>query len=240
MVTVLSCDACGTPHIGISRANAENELRELYINSVTLDGLLIDLPDIANYEHCSFCGNEHTGFSVSDEPGSATMPYIINEGSTVRAEELHPHGTFAELLLDDASIAKLTALMDRLEIKNKIDPAKMHTTVIYSRRPCSAAMELDGMTAGYPAYVKSLKTWPTQSGTNCLVAEVEAYTISELHDHMRTEYGATHDYPDFTPHITLSYDCGDQQIDMPADLTDSDRTVNYTHLRVKPLDPKWE
>jgi len=157
----------------------------------------------------------------------------------MKMQDLHPHGTYAEILLDDASRAKLTALMDRLGVRNKIDPAKMHTTMIYSRKPCPTAMELDGIETTYPAWIKSLKTWPTQQGTNCLVAEIEAYTLDELHQHMREKYGATHDYPDFTPHVTLSYDCGDQQFEMPDDLTDDDRTVSYTRLHVKPLDPKW-
>jgi hypothetical protein len=153
----------------------------------------------------------------------------------MRADDLHADGTYAELVLDDASREKLNALADRLGITNKIDPAEMHTTVIYSRKPCPGAMSLHGTATPYRGVVKGLKTWPTQKGTNCLVAEIDATAIDQLHQHMRDQYGATHDYPEFTPHVTLSYDCGDQELTLPP----GEHTVGYTTLHVKPLEPKW-
>lgn len=157
----------------------------------------------------------------------------------MRADELHPHGTYANLKLDDASHGKLEALQRRLGLANPTPRDKFHTTIIYSRKPCPGAMELHGMATPYPAWIKSLKTWPTQDGNRCLVAEVQAYTLDELHDHMLEKYGATHDYDEFTPHVTLSYDCGDEEMVIPEDLTDDDRIINYTVLEVKALDPDW-
>jgi hypothetical protein len=153
----------------------------------------------------------------------------------MRADELHPYGTYASLTLDDASLAKLAALRDQLGVSNGVDPADMHTTVIYSRKPCPGAMSMHELSTPFTGHVRGLHTWPTQEGKRCLVAEIDCAPVNELHQLMRDRYGATHDYPEFTPHVTLSYDCGDQELTLPP----GEHTVGYTDLHVKPLDPKW-
>jgi hypothetical protein len=125
--------------------------------------------------------------------------------------------------------------MDRLGITNKIDPADMHTTVIYSRRPCPDAMSMHELSTPFSGRIRGLHTWPTQEGQRCLVAEIDCASVNELHQLMRDQYGATHDYPEFTPHVTLSYDCGDQELTLPP----GEHTIGYTDLHVKPLAPKW-
>ncbi len=153
----------------------------------------------------------------------------------MRAEELHPHGTYAELIPDAATRAMLSNLAARLGI-DKITPHdKFHTTVIYSKRPCPSMQDMDGEPFTHDARISKLKTWDTQQGTRCLVAVIESPDMVTLHHTLREQHGATHDYPDFQPHFTLSYDCGDLELTLPP----GEHTVRYERLHVKPLDLKW-
>jgi 2'-5' RNA ligase len=153
----------------------------------------------------------------------------------MKAEELHLNGTYAELIPDAATRAMLSNLATKLGI-DKITPHdKLHTTVIYSRRPCPSMQDLDGTLFDKPARISGLKTWDTQEGTRCLVAVVDCPELVKLHHALREQHGATHDYPDFQPHFTLSYDCGDRELTLPS----GEHIVRYERLHVKPLDPKW-
>lgn len=153
----------------------------------------------------------------------------------MRTEELHPYGTFAELLPDESTKSMLLELIDRLGLANPIDPDKIHTTLIYSRKPCPDIETMHGRETPYEGRISKLTTWPTQDGNRCLVALVECEDAEQLHHRLRETYGATHDYPDYTPHFTLSYDCGDE-FELPA----GEYPVAYSKMHVKALDPDWK
>lgn len=153
----------------------------------------------------------------------------------MRAEELHPHGTYAELVPDAATKAMLSNLAAKLGISDPTPHDKLHTTVIYSRRPCPGMQDIDGQPFPHAGRIAALETFPTQTGTRCLVALVQCPQLDQLHADLRQQHGATHDYPDFRPHFTLSYDYGDGDLTLPP----GEHSVRYERLHVKPLDPKW-
>ena len=66
-----------------------------------------------------------------------------------------------------------------------------------------------------------------------LVAVVDCDQLKNIHTHMHLKYKATYDFPEYVPHITLSYDCGNNQFVLPVE----DYIVKYTTLSVKPLKP---
>lgn len=153
----------------------------------------------------------------------------------MKADELHPYGTYAQANLDEESVNKLTRLQDVLGIENRAPPNKFHTTLIYSRRPCPNMMEMDGQVVPHRGTFRVLHKWPTQEGKIALVLEIECEPLSALHADLRTKYGATHDYPEYIPHITLSYDCGDW--DQTVDDLKGD--IGYTTLTVKATKPEY-
>lgn len=154
----------------------------------------------------------------------------------MRSDELHPYGTYAELVPDQDTRQMLVKLIEAMGIANPIDPDKIHTTVIYSKKPCPNAMSFHGAETPYQGRISGLQRWPTQAGPTCLVALVECDEASKLHHHIMDTYGATYDFPEYTPHFTLSYDCGDGEHELP----NGEHPVKYANLHVKALDPKWE
>lgn len=85
------------------------------------------------------------------------------------------------------------------------------------------------------AKIKEWKIFPTQSGAKALVAIMDSPTLENHHKTIRKEYGATHDYPDYHPHVTISYDFGDG----PAPTEVPDLELEYDDTELKPLDPSF-
>lgn len=152
----------------------------------------------------------------------------------MRAGELHPDGTYIKASLDDAAKERIYELINELNLDNHVTKDDLHTTVMYSRKPCPAAMEMHGTAIPFRAKISELKTWEDRgTGANCLVAVVDCDQLKNIHTHMHLKYEATYDFPEYVPHITLSYDCGNNQFVLPVE----DYIVKYTTLSVKPLKP---
>ena len=151
----------------------------------------------------------------------------------MKAIELyHDHGTYAKLVPDANSRSMLAGLQKHFSVPNPVVADKLHMTVIYSRKPCPAASELQDSFAPIGGKVVALKYLPSQTGTQCLVAEVDSADAVNLHHHIRATYGASHDYPSYLAHITLSYDCPSsiRSIQEPID-------IGFDQLLVSALDP---
>lgn len=152
----------------------------------------------------------------------------------MRATELHTNGTYADISLATPTRDLLVRLADQLGVADPVPPADLHTTLIYSRRPCPRLQEIHGEPFTATGRITGLTTWNTHTGSLCLVALVDCPEMVRLHRQLRQQHGATHDYPDFRPHITLSYAyAGDEPVLPPGDYP-----VSYEAIRVKPLEPK--
>lgn len=151
----------------------------------------------------------------------------------MQANELHPYGTYVSVRPNEASCNLLVDLQNKLGLNDRVPPNKLHVTITYSKRPCPAASKLSGMPAEWPAKVVGFERWQGADGSWCLVAKLDCKPAVKMHHHMREEYGATHDYPDFTPHVTLSYNCEDRDYTLAEDQLP---VIVLENLKVKPLD----
>lgn len=103
----------------------------------------------------------------------------------------------------------------------------LHCTILYSRKYCPNYKPLD-MTDGYYyeeaiAYPDHLDIFKDKEGKNCLVLILRSGWIVKRHKDLMKEHNATYDFPEYNPHITLSYDIGDFDYkDIEKDLIKSD------------------
>jgi hypothetical protein len=150
------------------------------------------------------------------------------------AKKAHEAGTYISLKLDAASAKALDDWTTDNNIENPLDPSDYHVTVIYSRKGIPA---VEGHEFDLPivAKVSAFEIFPTQTGNECLVAKVDSKDLTDLHKSIRKEYGATHDYPEYKPHVTLSYD---YKGELPKDVPDI--TVTFNKVVVQPLDPDFK
>lgn len=94
-------------------------------------------------------------------------------------------------------------LQKRLKVPNPVPRDKIHTTIVYSRvnvpyKPAVGSFEI--------ARSGSLEIFEND-GVRCLVFVLDSDYLQYRHAYAMA-LGATYDYPDYKPHITLSYNVG--------------------------------
>lgn len=101
-------------------------------------------------------------------------------------------------------------------IPNALKPAKMHSTVLYSRKFCPNYIAPGILNAPVIARPGKFDVFTSTSSdgtvSRCLVVKIDSPYLQLRHTTLMHEHSATFDYPVYTPHITLSYDIGDMDI----------------------------
>lgn len=140
----------------------------------------------------------------------------------------HANGSYGQLILSTESQNQLSAFISN-QIASGVDPTTYHCTVMYSRVPVP---ESENVKVHLPihAKAKAYEIFPTKTGTNCLVLLIDSDEITSLHNHMN-HLGASYDYPEYKPHVTLAADHDHTHLDLP------DFDLVFDKLEVSPLDP---
>ncbi len=113
----------------------------------------------------------------------------------------HKFGTYFALQPSGTTRNILQVIAQEYDINGSTKPLEYHTTVIYSKKPCPEMRKHD----------PQLPIWGTASGfelfgddKNVLVVRINSVQLQKLYDDLQI-YGPTSDYPEYKPHITLSY-----------------------------------
>ena len=122
-----------------------------------------------------------------------------------------PRGTYYGARPTETTCEAILDFLSDNKIPNPIAEKLMHCTVIYSRVFCSAKA-LGDLDPHWKGKFEAYNVWPTspkpdEEPTSCLTLGFICPEMHERHHVLRKE-GATHDFPDFKPHLTLSYDVG--------------------------------
>lgn len=145
----------------------------------------------------------------------------------------HPNGTYIALIPDKKTITSLAAWSKAHQIPNPIDPKELHTTLIYSRQGVPDAVNYN---INLPLTVRVIGFDIFDSGDKkCLVALLSSEELERHHLAIRTKYGATHDYDEYHPHITLTYDYTSKS--KPKDIPEF--PIVLTSRRFEKLDTEW-
>lgn len=123
-------------------------------------------------------------------------------------------------------------------VPHRLSKGELHITLIYSKTPISfkARGKLDPPIEIRP---KHYSIFTTVEGENCLVLEIESEAIVARHNEIMSDTGASYDHPDFKPHISLSYDVGeDFDLDSLPKLDDMDPFYANAEYASK-LDVNW-
>jgi len=133
-------------------------------------------------------------------------------------EIVAPRGSYMGLRPTPETIKAMREFMGDHRIPNPLADHKLHATVIYSRAFCGAKPlgKLDptwkGKFTDYDIFKSSpkLEEGEGEDGvTNCLVMKFDCPELTDRHHYLSKHHGATHDFPNFDPHMTMSYDVGD-------------------------------
>lgn len=115
-------------------------------------------------------------------------------------------GTYVSCTYTDETNQNLATWCVENLIPDPLDPAKYHTTIIYSRAPIPKAFEILKLKEDLEFKAKGFHLFDSKEDPlrAALVIELDAPEIVAAHKRMIAG-GGTHDYDDFTPHLTVSY-----------------------------------
>ncbi len=123
------------------------------------------------------------------------------------------NGTYAGVRFSDKTNQAIIEFCKKYKVPNPVAAAKLHTTVLYSRKPLpnyTAAGKYDKPLIGEPT---KWSVWDSQDKSKCLILEYKCSKLKERHKELMDEHEATYDFPEYKTHVTLSYDIGDFELD---------------------------
>lgn len=149
-------------------------------------------------------------------------------------KSLSNQGTYAKLQLSYESRQELFNYVKKLGIENPIDKDQYHATLIYSRKEIPEAYSRNDLQSVFLAFGKDWKIFPSKEMGQCLVLVLDCPSAHDFHEEFM-KMGATHDYPEFTPHITISTNYPSDTV--PSEIPEF--TLRFDRLIVEPLDLEY-
>lgn len=151
-------------------------------------------------------------------------------------------GTYAGVRFCKNTQQSLMDYMHEAGIPNMLDKSKLHTTLLYSRVHCPDYQPNEKV--NYVGTPKGFEVWDTESSdgggkSKCLVLKYECPELEKRHKDLRKEHGATHDFPTYNPHITMSYDIGNMKPESFPDITKFLDKINIVSEYSEDLDLDW-
>lgn len=125
-------------------------------------------------------------------------------------------GTYAAVTFDHATRRAIHRYCSLANIPNTIMPDKLHSTLLYSVKDLPLYEPNEQYHYPLVAYPVGLSLWDTSNEgrpTKCLVVLLECDRLVERHNLLMREHGACYPHKSYQPHITLSYDVGDLNLE---------------------------
>ena len=157
---------------------------------------------------------------------------------TLKQYAAHKDGTYVAFTLSKESKALLDNFVEmNLGLTERVDSNTYHITIIYSRTPVPSAENYkDNHKLPTTAIVSGYEIFPTKHDGKCLVMRLVCPYATELNSEL-TKQGATSDYTEYKPHMTLAYDMS-QEVD-PHSLPLPQFPLHFGPVKVAPLDPQF-
>lgn len=145
-------------------------------------------------------------------------------------------GTYVGAKLNKESCKKIKELCKAIGVPSRVTSEKLHTTLIYSRKHVP---EIELQPDLYPMTAKTVgfHIFDTRDGKRALVLKLKCKELIDRHKQIMSQYDTTYDFPDYIPHVTISYDCGDFSPDSySGPLPD----ITFTHEYIEDLVLDWQ
>lgn len=147
-------------------------------------------------------------------------------------------GTYVSCLYTRKTEDKLSLWCSRNGVTNPLPSNNFHTTLLYSRNKLRALYDPLWM-ENCKVKVTGFDLFPSDKGEEfgSLVLLLNAPELVGYHNYLVTGCGGTHDFPDYTPHVTVTY-----YANMNTDLTNlelPDFDLEVYGMTICPLDLNW-
>lgn len=112
-------------------------------------------------------------------------------------------GLYVAAKFSDSTLDAIENLQRELKVPNPVPRHKIHSTICYSRVNIPYTTSQGSFEVARSGH---LEVW-NHGDSPVLVLVLDSDYLKFRHRYARA-LGATHDFPDYTPHITLSYNVG--------------------------------
>ncbi len=131
----------------------------------------------------------------------------------IKLYEAPEDGTFAGVKFDQSSIQTLKNFIDENKIPNPTPPEDYHVTLLFSHTPLPNYEPV----GSYKQALTAIPKYATIFGEDeekALVIVLDAPGLVKRHKYLMNKHPeATWDHDEYLPHVTLSYDVGDFNIE---------------------------
>ena len=142
--------------------------------------------------------------------------YLIMNGKEDILKESQPEnerGVYVAVKYNQSTCDDLLEFIKEYKIPSSLKAEDFHTTLIYSKKWDDITDLNDDMEdSEIVAYPKELHVFETFDKKRALVILLDCPYLEERHKYLMKKYDLTYDYPEYLPHITVSYDIGDMEI----------------------------
>ena len=152
-------------------------------------------------------------------------------------KESQGKGTYIKLVPSLESREAISKIATSFNVPNQIIADELHTTIVFSRKWFDPGFSLNE--CSIDATINGYKLFPNDDGTACLVLTLFCAEVHTKHEYYKDIYKATFDYPDYTPHITLSYEVPLGYV-LYQSIIDSFDIVTFEYEVVEELDLNWK
>lgn len=150
-------------------------------------------------------------------------------------------GKYVGVHFDQDTIEQVQKILNDEQIPNPISPEDVHSTIAHSKTDIPD-YEPDGeFEEPQEASINGFKIFNTSEGGRCLVATLDSDYLHSRHQ-KTLDHGATYDFDEYIPHVTLSYNVGDDWDDSNLDkLTNKygGTRLGISDEYMSDLDPDW-
>lgn len=146
-------------------------------------------------------------------------------------------GTYIGIRYSEETKSSLIEKAKSLGVLNITPREKLHTTITYSRKHVD--VDVKGESVDFE--IKNLfvpDVFKTQEGKHALVWKVYSKDLHKRYNEIQS-LGATSDYDEYKPHITISYDTGEITEEMLKPFT-LDIEPSIIEEYYEPLDLDWK
>lgn len=153
--------------------------------------------------------------------------------------EQQDRGTYAGVRFSKGTTERIRQFGKDNNIPCLLKPNYMHSTLLFSRKYLPNYRSQGKIDPPYKGTPKSLEIWPTQDEKNCLVLRYDCQDLVDRHHELMDKHQATYDFPEYIPHVTLSYDVGSLDVDKLPAITDYVDELQIVEEYKEDLDLDW-
>lgn len=127
----------------------------------------------------------------------------------------NPDGTYAAVTFDEGTVDSLLAFCKENGVPSPLGANDFHTTLVYSRNFLKDIVINPVINPPWNATVVEFELWESKPNsykehtTHCLVMKLDCPELVDRFNFIMDNYDATYDFDEYIPHVTLSYDAGE-------------------------------